>query len=77
MSKSIKVKDLNNRFYLIKDIDKFIDHINKYHSCGKSIHEENGFYFLRKWTKAISMKMKNYSMTTLLLGIGNLMTKIM
>ena len=45
MSKSIKVKDLNNRFYLIKDIDKFIDHINKYHSCGKSINEENGFYF--------------------------------
>ena len=45
MSKSFKVKDLNNRIYLIKDIDQFISHINEYHANGTSIHEENGFFF--------------------------------
>ena len=45
MGKRIKVKDLNNRFYLIEDIDQFISHINKYHAHGISIHEENGFFF--------------------------------
>ena len=45
MVKSVKVKDLNNRIYLIDDIDQFISHINKYHAHGVSIHEENGFFF--------------------------------
>ena len=45
MNKNIKIRDLNDRFYLIKDIEKFISHINKYHAQGMSIHEENGFFF--------------------------------
>ena len=45
MGKSIKVKDLNNRIYLIDDIEQFIGHINEYHAHGVSIHEENGFFF--------------------------------
>ena len=45
MGKSIKVKDLNNRIYLIDDIEQFISHINEYHAHGVSIHEENGFFF--------------------------------
>ena len=45
MGKSIKVKDLNNRIYLIDDIDQFVSHMNEYHAHGVSIHEENGFFF--------------------------------
>ncbi len=42
----IRIKDINNKEYLIYDLDRFIDHIEKFHSSGSSIHEENGFYFL-------------------------------
>ena len=45
MGKSIKIKDLNDRIYLIDDIDQFASHINEYHGHGVSIHEENGFFF--------------------------------
>ena len=45
MSQRIKVKDLNDRIYLIDDIDQFVSHINEYHAHGVSIHEENGFFF--------------------------------
>ena len=45
MGKSIKIKDLNDRIYLIDDIDQFVSHINEYHAHGVSIHEENGFFF--------------------------------
>ena len=45
MGKSIKVKDLNDRIYLIDDIDQFVSHLNEYHAHGVSIHEENGFFF--------------------------------
>ena len=45
MGKSIKIKDLNYRTYLIDDIDQFVSHINEYHAHGVSIHEENGFFF--------------------------------
>ena len=45
MTKVLKIKDIYNRIYEVKKIDEFIDHINKYHSVGNSIHEENGFYF--------------------------------
>ena len=45
MGKSIKIKDLNDRIYLIDDIDQFASHINEYHANGVSIHEENGFFF--------------------------------
>ena len=45
MGKSIKIKDLNDRIYLVDDIDQFVSHINEYHARGVSIHEENGFFF--------------------------------
>ena len=45
MGKSIEIKDLNDRIYLVDDIDKFVSHINEYHARGVSIHEENGFFF--------------------------------
>lgn len=45
MGKSIKIKDLNDRIYLIDNIDQFVSHINEYHANGVSIHEENGFFF--------------------------------
>ncbi len=45
MGKSIKIKDLNDRTYLIDDIDQFVSHMNEYHAHGVSIHEENGFFF--------------------------------
>ena len=61
MTKVLKIKDIYNRIYEIKKIDEFIDHINKYHSVGNSIHEENGFYFgvmihLEIWQKSGSKK---------------------
>ena len=45
MGKSVKIKDLNDRVYLVDDIDQFASHINEYHAHGVSIHEENGFFF--------------------------------
>ena len=41
----MKIKDLNNRDFEIKDLTSFIRHIKTYHSHGTSLHEENGFYF--------------------------------
>ena len=38
-------KDDNN-YYEIQDVEKFLKHINKFHSSGSSIHEENGYVFL-------------------------------
>ena len=40
-----KIKDNNGNDYVIADIESFYQHIQKYHSSGKSIHEENGHYF--------------------------------
>ena len=40
-----KIKDNNGYDYVISDIDSFYQHIQKYHSSGTSIHEENGHYF--------------------------------
>ena len=40
-----KIKDNNGNDYLIADIEFFYQHIQKYHSSGTSIHEENGHYF--------------------------------
>lgn len=42
----MKIKDMHNRNYKVSNIKKFLDHINKFHSKGNSIHEENGFFFL-------------------------------
>ena len=40
-----KIKDNIGRNYEIKDIDRFIEHIFKFHAIGSSLHEENGYYF--------------------------------
>jgi len=43
MSK-VKIKDDNGNEIEV-DLDRFQKHINKYHSSGTSIHDENGYYF--------------------------------
>ena len=40
-----KIKDNYGNDYIIADIESFYQHIQKYHSSGTSIHEENGHYF--------------------------------
>ena len=39
-----KIKDDNGQEIEV-DLDKFQKHIDKYHSSGTSIHDENGHYF--------------------------------
>ena len=43
--KKMKIKDLNNRDFEIKDLASFVYHIKTFHSHGTSLHEENGFFF--------------------------------
>ena len=43
--KKMKIKDLNNRDYEIKDLSRFISHIKTFHSHGTSLHEEGGYFF--------------------------------
>ena len=43
--KELKIKDLNNNYYEVKNIKNFIYHIENFHSNGTSIHEEEGLYF--------------------------------
>ena len=43
--KTMKIKDLNTRYYEIKDLSRFISHINTCPSHGTSLHEENGYFF--------------------------------
>ena len=43
MSK-VKIKDDNGNKIEV-DLDGFQKHIDKYHSSGTSIHDENGHYF--------------------------------
>ncbi len=45
MCEKLKIKDLYDNEYEIKNLEKFLRHINKYHAQGSSIHEENGFFF--------------------------------
>ena len=40
-----KIKDNNDKDYIIADIEAFYHHILDYHSSGTSLHEENGHYF--------------------------------
>ena len=58
MGKNIKLKDIYNRNYKVLDIENFMDHINKFHSVGTSIHEENGFFF--KIDDSFRKKIKEY-----------------
>ena len=45
MSNILKIKDINNNTYIVENVDEFISHIDKFHSKGSSIHEENGYFF--------------------------------
>ena len=45
----VKIKDIEGRDYIIEDLDRFISHLEDFHTVnGKadgSLHEENGYYF--------------------------------
>ena len=41
---NVIIKDDNGREVEV-DLNKFIDHINKFHKTGTSIHDEKGHYF--------------------------------
>ena len=43
--KNIYISDQNNKKFLIKDLKKFKQHINLFHSRGSTINEEDGFIF--------------------------------
>ena len=45
MNKILKIKDINNKKYIVENVDEFIHHINECHSKGSSLHEENGCFF--------------------------------
>ena len=44
-----KIRDIYGKDYIVRDIDSFIEHIEKFHTLNgvpdNSIHEENGYYF--------------------------------
>lgn len=44
-----RIKDIDGNFYEVTSLNKFIEHINLYHTINglpdNSIHEENGHYF--------------------------------
>ena len=45
----VKIKDIDGRDYIIEDLDRFISHLEDFHTVnGKadgSLQEENGYYF--------------------------------
>ena len=45
----VKIKDIDGRDYIIEDLDRFISHLEDFHTVnGKadgSLHAENGYYF--------------------------------
>ena len=45
----VKIKDIDGRDYIIEDLDRFISHLEDFHTVnGKadgSLHEENGYWF--------------------------------
>ena len=45
----VKIKGIDGRDYIIEDLDRFISHLEDFHTVnGKadgSLHEENGYYF--------------------------------
>ena len=43
--KELKIKDLNNNYYEVKNIKNFIYHIENFHSNGTSILRRRGFLF--------------------------------
>ena len=45
----VKIKDIDGRDYIIEDLDRFISHLEDFHTVnGKadgSLHDVKGFYF--------------------------------
>ena len=45
----VKIRDIYGKDYIVRNIDSFIEHIEKFHTLNglpdNSIHEENGYYF--------------------------------
>ena len=56
------LSDNNSRKYIVKDPQRFYDHLIEYHTTNKiadnSVHEENGFYFTV--TEDLSNKVENF-----------------
>ena len=56
------LSDNNSRKYIVKDPQRFYDHLIEYHTTNKiadnSVHEENGFYFTV--TKDLFNKVENF-----------------
>ena len=56
------LKDNNSREYIVKDPQRFYDHLIEYHTTNKtadhSVHEENGFYFTV--TEDLFKKVENF-----------------
>jgi len=44
MKKTIILKDDNGNKAEV-ELEKFVDHINRYHKTGTSIHDQKGHYF--------------------------------
>ena len=50
MSKKLIIKDLNHRYYEVKNIDDFMKHLSTFHINSNrvgdnSLNEESGYYF--------------------------------
>ncbi|MBH43494.1 MAG: hypothetical protein CMP25_01755 [Rickettsiales bacterium] len=43
--KKIYIFDDDGKKFLVKNLITFKAHIDEFHKTGKSLHEENGFYF--------------------------------
>jgi hypothetical protein len=58
----VKIKDIDGRDYIIEDLDRFISHLEDFHTVnGKadgSLHEENGYYFTV--TEELFTKVENF-----------------
>ena len=56
------LSDNNSRKYIVKDPQRFYDHLIEYHTTNKiadnSVHEENGFYFTV--TEDLFKKVENF-----------------
>jgi len=60
MKKTVILEDDTGHMVEVK-LEKFVDHINRYHRTGASIHDERGYYFtinetFREKLKKISKK---------------------
>jgi len=50
MTKKLLLHDMDNRPYAVADVDRFMDHLDAFHTNAQgegdnSVHEENGYYF--------------------------------